>query len=91
MPTWTAGDSFVLDRQLSVDTIISSGNTTKLTKKLQLTASTPLSLATNTDANDLVIGDVMIVHQASGLSLVFSSGVSLYDLGSGLSEAQPTS
>lgn len=55
-----------------------------------ITANPCLSLTTRVNANDLTIGQMAVVFTASGLSLVYSSGASLYDVGSNTSASQPT-
>lgn len=56
-----------------------------------VTPTTPLSLTTAANFNDMTIGQVRLVFTSSGLSLGYSSGNSLYDIGSNSSAAQPTS
>ncbi len=49
-----------------------------------------MSMWTATSASGMTVGDLRILLQASGISLVYSSGKSLYDLGvSNTSAVQP--
>jgi hypothetical protein len=56
-----------------------------------VTATNPLSVTTQANANDMTVGQLRIVFTSSGLSLIYSSGDSIYDVGSNTSAAQPTS
>ena len=56
-----------------------------------ITASPFASLTTAANANDMTIGQIQLVFTSSGLSLIYSSGASIYDIGSNTSAAQPTS
>ena len=52
---------------------------------------TPLSLQTATNFNDMALGDLRLVFAASGMSLCYSSGDTLYVIGASAdSEVQPT-
>ena len=56
------------------------------------TTTTPFSVTSSADFNDMAAGDLRLAFTASGLSLCWSSGDSLYDLnGSATSAVQPTS
>jgi len=57
----------------------------------QSASTTPLSIATQADFNDMGLNDLRLVFSASGVSLCLSSGATLYVINSALSEAQPTS
>jgi len=63
-----------------------------LTSSSVLTLSTvaPLSILTNAADTDMTIGQLRLVFLASGLSLCYSSGATLYVVNSAASEAQPT-
>jgi hypothetical protein len=60
-------------------------------RTFQSTGTTPFSAVTNADFNDMNLNDLRIVLTSSGVSLGFSSGTTLYDIGSATSAAQPTS
>ena len=51
----------------------------------------PLSILTNAADTDMTIGHLRLVFLASGLSLCYSSGATLYVVNSAQSESQPTS
>ena len=56
------------------------------------TTTVPLSFLTRANENDMTIGQLVLVQRASGLSLIYSSGDSIYELAeSTVSAAQPTS
>ena len=56
-----------------------------------ITSAIPFSFLTRTNENDLSIGQLVLVQRASGLSLIYSSGASIYELAeSSVSAAQPT-
>jgi hypothetical protein len=57
----------------------------------QSASTAPLSITTQADFNDMNAYEMRLVFTASGLSLGWSSGDSLYDIGSATSAAQPTS
>jgi len=50
----------------------------------------PLSMLTNAGDADMTIGQLRLVFLASGLSLCYSSGATLYVVNSAQSESQPT-
>ena len=55
------------------------------------TTTVPFSFLTRANENDLTIGQLVLVQRASGLSLIYSSGDSIYELAeSTVSLAQPT-
>lgn len=55
------------------------------------TVTVPFSFLTRANENDLTIGQLVLVQRASGLSLIYSSGASIYELAeSSVSLAQPT-
>jgi len=58
---------------------------------ITVTATIPFSILTRVNENDLSIGQLVLVQRASGLSLIYSSGASIYELcESVVSAAQPT-
>ena len=59
--------------------------------QIEITNTTPLSLATAANFNDMNNHDLRLVFTSSGLSLGYSSGTTLYDLQSNTSAVQPTS
>jgi len=62
------------------------------TSVVTIAHTTPLSIVTAADDNDMTVGQLRLVFRASGLSLIWSSGTSEYELAeSTVSAAQPTS
>lgn len=71
---------------LAIGTVNSNATTTG---RLDLmTNMAVLSMQTRTNFSGMTTGDVRWVLQASGMSLLISSGKSVYDIGSATSAAQ---
>ena len=95
-----AGTTITAGSTLDAGTVI-TGETITALKQFSITTagtalavagSIPLSFLTSADDNDLTIGQLVLVQYASGLSLLYSSGASVYELAeSSVSYAQPTS